>query len=235
MEIEQEELNGVAILTPLLPDSTIGWTATLKTMRNRVNVLTDRGARKLLIDLTNVDFLDSTGIGTLVGCFQRMASTDGLVLFCGAGLRIAETLAVVNLLRVLPLRIGRAEAMKELSKSTPTKGACAKLSAGNPSVDTLRAWWKDNAPAPSPAPEAPPEPAPASPAAQQPKSPDPAAALSENLPSDVHDDLRSWVDALDVLMRARGIYERNGLGFSADVTFKEFIARLAEALIERRK
>lgn len=233
MEIEQEELNGVAILTPLLPDSTNGWTATLKTMRNRVNVLTDRGARKLLVDLTNVDFLDSTGIGTLVGCFQRMASTDGLVLFCGAGLRIAETLAVVNLLRVLPLRIGRTEAMKELSKSTPTKGACAKLAAGNPSVDTLRAWWKDNAP-PPPAPEAPPEP-PTPAAVAPPKPSDPAAALSENLPSDVHDDLRSWVDALDVLMRARGIYERNGLGFSADVTFKEFIARLAEALIERRK
>ncbi len=233
MEFTQEDEGGVCVLTPITPDTKAGWTATLKTMRNRVNVLTDKGARKFLVDMTNVDFLDSTGIGTLVGCLQRTMSVDGAILYCGFGLRTAETLAVVNLLRVVPTRISKKASLAELEKTRPGKETCRKLAAANPGIDAIRDDWQRRAPKPEDD-----EPAGAQGGAAA-KSEVGADSLREDrlrdsLPPDLSGDLGLWVDALDAMMRAREVYSKAGLKFDVDISFKEFIGRLAEALIDRR-
>jgi anti-sigma B factor antagonist len=52
-------------------------------LRERLVELSDSGARHVIVDLERVDFLDSTGLGVLVGALKRLKGAGGsLVLVC---------------------------------------------------------------------------------------------------------------------------------------------------------
>ncbi len=46
-------------------------------LRERLIELIDGGARKVIVDLGRVDFLDSTGLGVLVGALKRLRAVHG--------------------------------------------------------------------------------------------------------------------------------------------------------------
>src|SRR3712207_4022983 len=46
-------------------------------LRERLIELVDGGARKVVVDLSGVDFLDSTGLGVLVGALKRLRAAGG--------------------------------------------------------------------------------------------------------------------------------------------------------------
>lgn len=46
-------------------------------LRERLIELIDGGARKVVVDLNRVDFLDSTGLGVLVGALKRLRAVSG--------------------------------------------------------------------------------------------------------------------------------------------------------------
>lgn len=51
--------------------------ATAPQMRNRVQVIVARQPQGLVLDLGGVDFIDSTGLGVIVGAAKRMRINDG--------------------------------------------------------------------------------------------------------------------------------------------------------------
>lgn len=52
-------------------------------LRERLIQLVDGGARRVIVDLTTVEFLDSTGLGVLVGAHKRLRAAGGsLALVC---------------------------------------------------------------------------------------------------------------------------------------------------------
>jgi anti-sigma B factor antagonist len=69
-------------------------------LREKLIQLVDEGERKLIVDLEGVEFLDSTGLGVLVGGLKRVRSNDGdLALICTQR-RILKVLEITGLTKV---------------------------------------------------------------------------------------------------------------------------------------
>ncbi len=71
--------------------------------RERLIELVSQGHHKIVVDLQGVDFLDSTGLGVLVGGLKRLRSHDGdLVLVCNQN-RILKVFEITGLTKVFSI------------------------------------------------------------------------------------------------------------------------------------
>jgi anti-sigma B factor antagonist len=72
-------------------------------LRERLISLVDDGARWIVVDLGRVEFLDSTGLGVLVGALKRLRGAGGgLALVC-AQERLLKIFRITGLDRVFTL------------------------------------------------------------------------------------------------------------------------------------
>jgi len=76
---------------------------TLLSIESAIKKLIEAGARKLIVDLTELTYLDSAGIGMLVGTNGLMEQAGGTMRVCGAQGLVAKSFAVVHLDRILTL------------------------------------------------------------------------------------------------------------------------------------
>ena len=72
---------------------------------------------RLLLDLSGVGFMDSTGVGIMVNAFNRVRERNGAIAFCGVTPRVHRVLQIAGLLRALPLYEARDEALSALEGS----------------------------------------------------------------------------------------------------------------------
>ena len=71
--------------------------------RERLIELVSEGKHKIIVDLEGVDFLDSTGLGVLVGALKRVRTHDGeLALVCTQP-RILKVFEITGLTKVFPM------------------------------------------------------------------------------------------------------------------------------------
>ncbi len=71
-------------------------------VRERIHDLAAKGAVHIIADLSRVDFLDSTGLGVLVGGLKRLREHDGSLIPVISTARILNILQITGLTRVLP-------------------------------------------------------------------------------------------------------------------------------------
>lgn len=72
-------------------------------LRERLVELVSEGVRRMVVDLEGVDFLDSTGLGVLVGGLKRLRSHDGdLALVCTQP-RILKVFEITGLTKVFSI------------------------------------------------------------------------------------------------------------------------------------
>ena len=77
--------------------------ATVPRLREQLHGLVAQGSNKIIVNLDAVDFLDSTGLGVLVGALKRVRSNDGdLYLVCTQA-RIRKVFEVTGLTKVFQL------------------------------------------------------------------------------------------------------------------------------------
>jgi anti-sigma B factor antagonist len=72
-------------------------------LRQRVISLIDDGALHIIADLRAVDFLDSTGLGALVGSLKRVRMREGSLDLVTNGGRILQVFKLTGLTRVFAL------------------------------------------------------------------------------------------------------------------------------------
>ena len=65
--------------------------------------LIDEGVRRLVIDVSRLDYIDSSGIGMLVGCNGYIEQHGGQMRIAGAQGLVAKSFSIVHLDRVVPL------------------------------------------------------------------------------------------------------------------------------------
>lgn len=72
-------------------------------LRERLIELIDEGARHVVVDLSQVEFLDSSGLGVLVGALKRLRTADGDLSLVVASDKLLKIFKITALDRVFPL------------------------------------------------------------------------------------------------------------------------------------
>jgi anti-sigma B factor antagonist len=80
-------------------------------LREQIRDLAAKGAVHLIADLSRVDFLDSTGLGTLVGGLKRLREAGGTLTLVITAPRILRLFQITGLTKVLVIHPTVAEAI----------------------------------------------------------------------------------------------------------------------------
>lgn len=79
-------------------------------LREKLIELVSEGSYKVIVNLEGVDFLDSTGLGVLVGALKRVKAHDGsLALVCTQD-KILKIFKITGLTKVFPIHPSVEEA-----------------------------------------------------------------------------------------------------------------------------
>ena len=79
--------------------------------REQLIELVDQGQRSILVDLEGVEFLDSTGLGVLVGGLKRVRAHDGSLDLVCTQERILKIFRITGLTKVFGIHDGVDEAI----------------------------------------------------------------------------------------------------------------------------
>jgi anti-sigma B factor antagonist len=77
--------------------------ATAPRLRERLIELVNSGRHRIVVDLSGVDFLDSTGLGVLVGALKRVRTHDGELALVCAEPRILKVFEITGLTKVFTM------------------------------------------------------------------------------------------------------------------------------------
>ena len=75
-----------------------------------------QGGRKVLLNLTNVSYVDSSGIGELVGAFNTVQREGGQLKLCNPAVRVVSVLRITRLDNFFPVATDEAAAIRSFSK-----------------------------------------------------------------------------------------------------------------------
>jgi anti-sigma B factor antagonist len=78
-------------------------------VRRSIYDLIDQGSHRLAIDFTEVDFMDSTGLGVLIGALKRLREHDGAMVLAGIKPAVARVFEVTGLDRIFTIHGSLAE------------------------------------------------------------------------------------------------------------------------------
>ncbi len=66
-------------------------------LREALEKILEEGAKKIVIDITNVPFIDSTGLGLFVNAYKKVSQRGGWVAFVGASRAIRKIFQLTKL------------------------------------------------------------------------------------------------------------------------------------------
>jgi len=85
-------------------------------LKQQMISLLESGARELVVDLTKVDYLDSTALGVLIGGLKRMRERDGnMVLVCPSP-RIRRVFEITGLDKIFDIFNTAQDATESMGK-----------------------------------------------------------------------------------------------------------------------
>lgn len=85
-----------------------------------LRVITDEEHRGLVVDLANVTFMDSTGIGVLVGVWRRVHAASSALAIAVPSPQVRRTLTTAGLDKILPVYDSEQEALEAVRQLSGT-------------------------------------------------------------------------------------------------------------------
>jgi anti-sigma B factor antagonist len=112
MKIVHENLNGVDLL------KLVGRldAATSKDFKKKIGALTEEDRFNLLLDLSELDFIDSSGLGSLVSALRTVNNQGGDIKIAGIKPQVRAIFELTRLHRVFSIFNDRASAEKSFEK-----------------------------------------------------------------------------------------------------------------------
>src|SRR5215468_4016654 len=83
-------------------------------LRNHIQKLLNAGDRKFLVNLSDVDYIDSSGLGELVSSFTTVRNQGGQLKLLNLTRRVQDLLQITKLLTVFETFNSEPEALKSL-------------------------------------------------------------------------------------------------------------------------
>jgi anti-sigma B factor antagonist len=77
-----------------------------------LRIITDEAYRGLVVNLADTTFIDSTGVGVLVGIWHRTRATQGCLALAAPSRQARAVLESTGLTKVLPIYESQAEAVQ---------------------------------------------------------------------------------------------------------------------------
>ena len=109
MQIEQRTVGDVTIID-LKGKMTLGEGDEL--LRDKVNSLIQQGQKKIVLNLAEVPYIDSAGLGEIVRTYTTASKNGGSLKLLNLTKRIQDLLAITKLLTVFEVYDSEADAVK---------------------------------------------------------------------------------------------------------------------------
>ncbi len=104
MKVEIKENNGKVIIKFINPEDSQISVTNIKEIRDRFNdYIKEKKITELIIDLENIEFVDSAGIGFFVEAFNYVRNSGGKFLLKNVNNQIYEILEMTNLTKFIPV------------------------------------------------------------------------------------------------------------------------------------
>ena len=84
-------------------------------LRQAIMDQVEAGTKHLLVDLTKVEYLDSTGLGILIGGVKRLKEQDGSLRLVGPSARITRIFEITGLNKIFDVYGTEQEALSAAS------------------------------------------------------------------------------------------------------------------------
>ena len=113
LKMTSREVDGVTVVAM---DGRIVLGEESNALREKVKALVAEGKKKVVMNMDNVTFIDSAGLGTLVAAHHSAKNQGASLRLCHLGTKFQEVLQITKLMTIFEVYNTEAEAVASFSK-----------------------------------------------------------------------------------------------------------------------
>lgn len=108
MKITHRDHQGITII---YPEGKITLGDGDQELGEAVRTILEKGGRRIILNLSKVSYLDSSGVGELVGCYTSIKNKGGEMRVCGMNSRIFNLITMTSLHSVFDVKETEEESL----------------------------------------------------------------------------------------------------------------------------
>ena len=112
MRIDERAAGGVKILDI---SGQIKFTQGDEMLKDKIHSVVHQGSKKILVNLAGVDYVDSAGLGELVGAYTTVTKAGGKMKLLNVTKKMRDLLSITKLLTVFETYDNEQEAVKSFN------------------------------------------------------------------------------------------------------------------------
>jgi anti-sigma B factor antagonist len=109
-QVKVEKLQDIVVLAP--KGQLVGGDETTAELERQIRELANAGNMKLLLNLKDVDFINSWALGVIIGAHANYSKRGGQIKLCSLSPRNSQLMTITKLVRIFDIYEARDEALK---------------------------------------------------------------------------------------------------------------------------